>query len=41
MADDIDQAIGLHSLFVTASPVLTNEIERYYNKLTDQIKEEL
>lgn len=41
MADDIDQAIGLHSIFVTASPVLTNEIERYYNKLTDQIKEEL
>jgi len=41
MADDIDQAIGLHSLFVTASPVLTNEIERYYKKLTDQIKEEL
>lgn len=41
MADDIDQAIGLHSIFVTASPVLTNEIERYYRKLTEQIKEEL
>lgn len=41
LADDIDATIGLHSLFVTASPVLTNEIQRYYRKLTDQIKEEL
>lgn len=40
-ADDIDSVMGLHSLFVTASPVLTNEIQRYYKKLTDQIKEEL
>jgi len=31
----------LHSIFVTASPILTNEIRRYYKKLTDQIKEEL
>jgi hypothetical protein len=23
-ADDIDDTLGLHSLFVTASPVLTN-----------------
>lgn len=38
MADDIDETLGLHSLFVTASPVLTNEIQRYYKKLTDQIK---
>lgn len=41
MVDDIDATIGLHSLFVTASPVLTNEIQRYYRKLTDQIKDEL
>ena len=33
--------MGLHCVFATASPVLTNEVERYYNKLTDQIKEEL
>lgn len=40
-ADDVESAIGLHSLFVTSSPVLTNEVKRYYQKLTDQIKEEL
>ena len=39
--DDIDGTFGLHSLFVTASPVLTNEIQRYYQKLTDNIKEEM
>jgi len=36
--DDIDNAIGLRCVFVTASPVLTNEIKRYYGKLTSQIK---
>ena len=40
-SDDIDNAIGLHCIFVTASPVLTNEVCRYYHRLTDQIKEEL
>jgi len=40
-ADDVDNTIGLHCIFVTASPVLTNEVNRYYHKLTDQIKEEL
>jgi len=40
-ADDVETAIGLHCVFVTASPVLTNEVSRYYHKLTDQIKEEL
>lgn len=33
--------MGLHCIFVTASPVLTNEVGRYYKKLTSQIKEEL
>lgn len=33
--------MGLHCVFLTASPVLTNEIERYYKKLTDNIKLEL
>ena len=33
-ADDVDKTIGLHCIFVTASPVLTNEVKRYYTKLT-------
>lgn len=40
-AEDVDNTIGLHTVFVTASPILTNEVERYYRRLTDQIKEEL
>lgn len=40
-ADDLDKTIGLHCLFVTASPVLTTEVQRYYDRLTKQIKEEL
>jgi hypothetical protein len=40
-ADDIDETFGLHSIFLTASPILTNEIERYYRKLTENIKAEL
>lgn len=40
-ADDVDSSIGLHCVFVTASPVLTNEVSRYYHRLTDQIKAEL
>ena len=37
-ADDIDESMGLHCIFLTASPVLINEIQRYYKKLTDNIK---
>ena len=40
-ADDLDKKVGLHCLFVTASPVLTTEVQRYYERLTKQIKEEL
>ena len=40
-ADDIDKTIGLHCIFVTASPVLTNEVQKYYQKLTNQVKDEL
>ena len=40
-SDDIDSAVGLHCIFLTASPVLTHEIQRYYKKLTDNIKIEL
>ena len=40
-ADDIDKNIGLHCVFATASPILTNEVQRYYNKLTKQVKDQL
>jgi hypothetical protein len=40
-SSDIDQTFGLHCIFLTASPVLTHEIQRYYKKLTDNIKSEL
>jgi hypothetical protein len=32
---------SLKIIFVTASPVLSTEIMRYYEKLTEQIKAEL
>ena len=34
-ADDVDNIIGMHCVFVTASPILTNEVRRYYLRLTD------
>lgn len=37
----IDKPTPLHCIFVTASPVLTNEVNRYYDKLNSLIKEEL
>ena len=40
-ADDLDKTVGLHCVFVTASPVLTTEVQRYYEKLTKHVKEEL
>jgi hypothetical protein len=40
-ADDIDNTIGLRCVFITASPVLTNEVRRYYERLTVQIKDQL
>lgn len=40
-AEDVDANCGLHSIFVTASPVLTNEVRRYYEKLKEKIKTEL
>jgi len=40
-AEDLDQNVGLQCIFVTASPVLTNEIKRYYQRLTAQMREEL
>ncbi|CAD8087866.1 unnamed protein product [Paramecium sonneborni] len=38
---EVDNNIGLHCIFATASPVLTTEVKRYYGKLTAQIKAEL
>ena len=40
-AEDVDARCGLHTIFVTASPVLTNEVRRYYEKLNEKIKQEL
>lgn len=31
----MDNCVGLHCVFATASPVLTAEVKRYYIKLTD------
>jgi len=41
MSDNLDNLIGLHSVFVTASPVLTNEVSRYYTNLSKRIKNEM
>jgi len=41
MSDQLDNMIGIHSVFVTASPVLTNEVSRYYQNLSKRIKKEL
>ena len=40
-ADDIDVRCGLHIVFATASPVLTNEVKRYYERLQHHIKTEI
>jgi hypothetical protein len=40
-SEDIDNAVGLHCIFLTTSPVLTYEIQRNYKKLIDKIKNEL
>lgn len=39
--EDIDKSSALHTVFVTASPVLTNEVRRYYDKLNFHLKSEL
>lgn len=40
-SEDVDTRCGLHIIFATASPVLTNEVKRYYEKLNSHLKEEL
>lgn len=39
--EDVGKTSVLHSAFVTASPVLTNEVKRFYAKLSEHVKEEL
>mmetsp|Transcript_32024 Transcript_32024/g.31728 ORF Transcript_32024/g.31728 Transcript_32024/m.31728 type:complete len:346 (-) Transcript_32024:5401-6438(-) len=39
--EDLDRSSELHSVFVTASPVLTNEVKRFHEKLNFHLKEEL
>ena len=39
--EDLENSVGLKCIFLTASPVLTNEIQRYYKKMTSNIKAEL
>ena len=39
--EDVGKTSVLHTAFVTASPVLTNEVKRFYSKLNQHVKEEL
>ena len=39
--EDLDRSVLLHTVFVTASPVLTNEVKTFYEKLNSHIKEKL
>ncbi|KAM3142568.1 hypothetical protein pb186bvf_005227 [Paramecium bursaria] len=39
--DSVDSKSGLRCVFVTASPVLVNEVKKYYNNITFQIKQQL
>ena len=40
-SEEVDDVCGLHSVIVTASPVLTNEIRRFYTNLRNKIIGEL
>ena len=39
--EDLGMSCGLHMVFVTASPVLTTEVKRFYESLKDRVAEEL
>lgn len=39
--EDLGLQCGLHMIFVTASPVLTTEVSRFYQSLKDRVREEL
>ena len=36
-SDDVEKSFGLHTIFVTASPVLTVEVKRFYDKLNERV----
>jgi hypothetical protein len=40
-SEDAESTTGLHSVIVTASPVLTNEIRRFYETLKTKVISEL
>jgi hypothetical protein len=40
-SEDAESTTGLHSVIVTASPVLTNEIRRFYTQLKAKVIGEL
>ena len=37
-SSDLEQPTTLKMVFVTASPVLTNEVKKYYSNLKEQLK---
>ena len=37
-AEDLEENIGIHCVFVTASPVLTTEVERFYKRLKGNLR---
>ena len=39
--EDVGKTSVLHTAFVTASPVLTNEVKRFYGKINEHVKLEL
>ena len=40
-SEDVEESTDLKMVFVTASPVLTNEVKSYYASLKDQLKKHL
>lgn len=39
--EELDRSTLLHTVFVTASPVLTNEVKKYYERISGHIKDKL
>lgn len=40
-SEDVKEETGIHMVFVTASPVLTNEVKQYYQSLKQQLASHL
>ena len=36
-SQDLQQPIGMKSVFISASPVLVNEVQRFYHRLKDAL----